>query len=112
MLQKRGRLTPILILIVGFLTVCPVVMLVLGSFSEGLSAFGNFTLDKYIQSYTDPELADIIINTVIFTVGSAIVATFLALFLAYLNTRSNIPFKFLFIESVDIILEILKNFFS
>ena len=96
MTSKRSALTPSLIVIVGFLTVCPVVMLVFGSFSEGLGAFGNFTLEKYIQSYTDPELADIIVNTVIFTIGSAIVATFLALFLAYLNTRTNIPFKFLF----------------
>ena len=96
MSNKRSALTPSLIVIVGFLTVCPVVMLVFGSFSEGLGAFGNFTLEKYIQSYTDPELADIIVNTVIFTIGSAIVATILALFLAYLNTRTNIPFKFLF----------------
>ena len=81
---------------VGFLTVCPVVMLVFGSFSEGLGAFGSFTLEKYIQSYTDPAFAGIIVNTVIFTVGSAFVATVLALFLAYLNTRTNIPFKFLF----------------
>ena len=93
---RRSALTPSLIVIVGFLTVCPVVMLVLGSFSEGLDAFGSFTLDKYIQSYTDPALADIIINTFIFTIGSAVVATLLALFLAYLNTRTNIPFKFLF----------------
>jgi iron(III) transport system permease protein len=93
---RRSALTPSLIVIVGFLTVCPVVMLVVGSFSEGLGAFGNFTLDKYVQSYTDPELAAIILNTVIFTIGSAFVATLLALFLAYLNTRTNIPFKFLF----------------
>ncbi len=32
----------------------------------------------------------------IFTLGSALVATGLALFLAYLNTRTNIPFKFMF----------------
>ena len=93
---RRNALTPSLIVVVGFLTVCPVVMLVLGSFSEGLEAFGSFTLDKYIQAYTDPALADIIINTIIFTIGSAVVATVLALFLAYLNTRTNIPFKFLF----------------
>ncbi len=95
-LNPRAALTPSLIIIVGFLTVCPVVMLIFGSFSEGLGAFGSFTLDKYTQAYTDPEFAGIIINTVIFTIGSAFVATSLALFLAYLNTRSNIPFKFLF----------------
>jgi len=96
MTARRSKLAPALIILVGFLTVCPVVMLVLGSFSEGLGAFGSFTLDKYVQSYTDPELLDIIVNTVIFTICSAVVATLLALFLAYLNTRTNIPFKFLF----------------
>jgi len=96
MLTNRKALTPSLIAIVGFLTICPVVMLVFGSFSEGIGAFGKFTLEKYIQSYTDPEFATIIVNTVVFTIGSAFVATFLALFLAYLNTRTNMPFKFLF----------------
>jgi len=71
-------------------------MLVLGSFSEGLGAFGSFTLAKYIGAYTDPEFAGILLNTLIFTLGSALVATTLAFFLAYMNTRTNIPFKFLF----------------
>jgi len=96
MMKKTPKLTIVLILIVGFLTVCPVIMLVFGSFSEGLSAFGSFTLDKYISAYTDPAFSRIIINTIIFVVGAAIVATLLALFLAYLNNRTDIPFKFLF----------------
>jgi len=96
MVNKRSVLTPTLIAIVGFLTVCPVVMLVFGSFSTGLGAFGKFTLDKYILGYTDPELAEIIINTIIFVLGSSMVATGLALLLAYLNTRTDIPFKFMF----------------
>lgn len=96
MVKKRSILTPVLIAIVGFLTVCPIVMLVLGSFSTGLGVFGKFTLDKYILGYTDPELGGIIINTIIFVLGSSCVATGLALFLAYLNTRTDIPFKFLF----------------
>ncbi|GAG03673.1 unnamed protein product, partial [marine sediment metagenome] len=62
----------------------------------GLGAFGSFTLEKYTQAYTDPDFAGIILNTIIFTIGSAFVATVLAVFLAYLNTRTNIPFKFLF----------------
>jgi iron(III) transport system permease protein len=96
MVKKRSVMTPTLIAIVGFLTVCPIVMLVLGSFSSGLGAFGQFTLDKYILGYTDPELGRIVINTIIFVLGSSLVATGLALFLAYLNTRTDIPFKFLF----------------
>jgi len=95
-LNTRAALTPSLIIIVGFLTVCPVIMLIFGSFSEGLGDFGSFTLAKYTEAYTDRAFAGIIVNTIIFTIGSALVATSLALFLAYLNTRTNIPFKFLF----------------
>ena len=94
--SRSSGLTPALIAVVGFLTVCPVVMLIFGSFSQGLGAFGTFTLEKYIEAYTDPDFAEIILNTVLFITGSAVVATGLALFLAYLNTRTNIPFKFMF----------------
>ncbi|MFZ7126873.1 MAG: ABC transporter permease [Desulfobacterales bacterium] len=95
-MHKRTPLTPALIVIVGFLTVCPVVMLVIGSFSKGLGNFGVFTLEKYARAYTDPAFFDILANTAVFTMGSALAATFLALFLSYLNMRTNIPFKFLF----------------
>lgn len=94
--RRHPILTSSLIALVGFLTVSPVFMLVLGSFSEGLGAFGRFTLAKYVLAYTDPAFADILLNTAVFTIGSALVATGLALFLAYLNTRTNIPFKPLF----------------
>jgi iron(III) transport system permease protein len=96
MVQARSKLTCSLILIVGSLTLCPVVMLVLGSFSKGLTAFGSFTLDKYVQAYTDPAFFEVIANTIIFVLGSSMLATGLALFLAYLNNRTDIPFKFLF----------------
>jgi iron(III) transport system permease protein len=93
---RKPPLTPTLIAIVGFLTVCPVVMLAIGSFSRGLGTFGRFTVEKYVEAYTDPAFAGILVNTAIFTLGSALVATALALFLAYVNTRTNIPGKFLF----------------
>ncbi|MBU1002354.1 MAG: iron ABC transporter permease [Proteobacteria bacterium] len=94
--QNRPILTWSLITVVGLLTVCPVVMLLFGSFSEGLGAFGTFTLDKYISAYGDPDLLEIVGNTLVFVLGSSFLATFLALFLAYLNTRTDIPFKVLF----------------
>lgn len=93
--QRRG-LTLTLIFIVGLLTVAPVAMLALGSVSQGLDAFGQFTLAKYISAYTDPGLWKVLANTVLFVLGSTLLATLLALVLAYLNTRTDIPFKFLF----------------
>jgi iron(III) transport system permease protein len=94
--RSKSKLTFSLILIVGVLTVGPIVMLLLGSFSKGLTAFGSFTLEKYIEAYTDPAFYEVIVNTVIFVLGSSLMATSLALFLAYLNNRTDIPMKFMF----------------
>ncbi|MGA9031981.1 MAG: iron ABC transporter permease, partial [Sulfuricaulis sp.] len=96
MVQNRSKLTLSLVVIVGVLTLGPVVMLLMGSFSKGLTAFGSFTLEKYIEAYTDPAFYEVIVNTIVFVLGSSIMATGLALFLAYLNNRTDIPFKFLF----------------
>jgi iron(III) transport system permease protein len=96
MAPARSTLTYLLIAIVGALTVCPVLMLALGSFSEGLTAFGDFTVAKYVEAYTDPAFLDVMVNTTLFVLGSSTLSTTLAIFLAYLNTRSDIPFKFLF----------------
>ena len=85
---RSAKLTWLLIAIVGALTVCPVVMLALGSFSEGLTAFGVFTVDKYVGAYTDPAFRDVMLNTVVFVVCSSVLSTVLATFLAYLNTRT------------------------
>ena len=85
-----STLVAALVLVVGFLTVCPVAMLALGSFSEGLTAFGAFTLDKYVAAYTDPALLTVLVNTAVFVLGSSVLATVLALFLAYLNTRTDV----------------------
>lgn len=96
MRESRSALTATLIVIVGLLTLSPVLMLALGSVSQGLNEFGQFTLEKYVSAYTDPALLGMVVNTVVFVLGSTLLSTVLALFLAYLNTRTDIPFKFLF----------------
>ena len=95
-MPQRSGLTLNLVIIVGFLTLCPVLMLLVGSFMDGFGEFNGFTVQKYVTAYTDPGLQEMLLNTLIFTLGSATVATTLALFLAYMNTRTNIPFKFAF----------------
>lgn len=94
--HTRRSLSWSLILIVGFLTLCPVLMLLLGSFSQGLTAFGSFTTAKYVAAYTDPFLLEVTFNTVVFVLGSSLFSTALAVFLAYLNTRTNMPMKGVF----------------
>jgi iron(III) transport system permease protein len=95
-MNKKPTLTTGLIAVVGFLTLCPVIMLLLGSFSRDFVSFGEFTTSKYVAAYTDPDFAEILWNTFVFTLGSAVFATALALFLAYVNTRTDLPFKFIF----------------
>ena len=94
--NRQSKLTYLLIVILALLTLSPVVMLVVGSFSKGLNTFGDFTLAKYISVYTDPSFYAVLGNTLIFVLFSALFSTILALFLAYLNNRTNIPGKFMF----------------
>jgi iron(III) transport system permease protein len=94
--SSASTLARVLVLVVGALTIAPVAMLAFGSVSEGLDAFGAFTLAKYVAAYTDPALLKVLWNTLVFVLGSTLLATLLALFLAYLNTRTDIPFKFVF----------------
>ena len=76
--SKTGFLTLFLVVVVGVLTLAPAIMLVVGSFSQGLGAFGDFTLEKYVRVYTDPRLYNVLLNTFIFTFGSALIATAMA----------------------------------
>ncbi|HKL58787.1 MAG TPA: iron ABC transporter permease [Sphaerochaeta sp.] len=96
MVKNRTKLTYLLIVILALLTLSPVVMLVVGSFSKGLSTFGDFTVSKYVAVYTDPGFYSVLGNTLLFVLFSALFSTILALFLAYLNNRTNIPGKFMF----------------
>ena len=93
---SASTLARVLVLVVGALTIAPVAMLAFGSVSEGLDAFGAFTLAKYAAAYTDPALLAVLWNTLVFVLGSTLLATLLALVLAYLNTRTDIPFKVIF----------------
>ena len=49
---KRSLLTPSLIAVVGLLTISPVLMLVFGSFTEGLGTFGAFTVSMSSPALT------------------------------------------------------------
>lgn len=91
--SKSGLITFVLVVIVGALTLGPAIMLIVGSFSQGLGAFGTFTWDKYVRVYTDARLYSVLWNTLLFTLGSALMSTTLAFGLAYLNFRTDAPFR-------------------
>ena len=80
-------------ILVGILTGTPVIMLLIGSFTKGLGAFGQFTVEKYIEAYSNPEIIWILLNTAIFILGTATFSTTLAYVLSYLSVRTDMPLK-------------------
>ncbi len=90
---KTTYLTWILVALVGALTLAPAIMLVAGSFSQGFGGLGEFTTAKYVRVYTDPRFYRVLLNTFVFTFGSALLATVMAFALAYLNFRTDAPFR-------------------
>jgi iron(III) transport system permease protein len=84
-------------LLVFFLVLAPLTFLVLGSFSTARLP-GDFSLDtlglvNYIKVYADPGTIDLFINTIIYVGGSAALGLVLAVALAWLVERTNMPGK-------------------
>lgn len=80
-----------------FLVLAPLSFLVLGSFSTARLP-GDFSLDtmglvNYVKVYADAGTIDLFINTIIYVAGSAALGIVLAVALAWLVERTNMPGK-------------------
>src|SRR5262245_35460789 len=87
----------VVFLAVFFLVLTPVLFLVLGSFSTAslptdfsLATMGVF---NYVEVYGDPATYALLTNTVVYVVGSVVLAISLATLLAWLVERTNVPLK-------------------
>src|SRR5437870_2887894 len=79
------------------LVLAPLFFLVLGSFSTARLP-GDFSFDKlgwvnYVKVYTDPGTYELFTNTVIYVGGSSLLSITLAVTLAWLVERTNLPAK-------------------
>lgn len=76
--------------LVAFLVLVPIIYLLLGSFFSN----GQFTLQFFQNAYFgETDLLEMIWNSVVFAVGSTILAMVSATALAYLVARTDVPFK-------------------
>ena len=81
-------------IVIGFLSLSPTVMLFYGSFlSQPLGVPGAFTLNNYVNAYSDPLTYRLLFNSFLFATGSAVIATVLAATLAWIAIRTNAPFR-------------------
>ncbi|MBI2539653.1 MAG: iron ABC transporter permease, partial [Deltaproteobacteria bacterium] len=84
-------------ILIAYLSLSPTLMLFYGSFlSEPLGVAGRFTLEHYLTAYSDPQTYQLLVNSFVFSGGSALLSTTLALVLAWITVRTNAPFRKVF----------------
>jgi iron(III) transport system permease protein len=78
----------------AYLTVIPLIMLIYGSVKSGPpGASGTFTVKNYAALFENWRLAGALVNSVIFSTGSSILAFTGGLYFAWITERSNVPLR-------------------
>jgi len=81
------------LLIVGFFTLYPVVMLLFGSFRDAPPGeAANFTLAAYRDAYTDSSTYRVLLNSLVIAGVKTVFAVILGVFFAWVITRTNTPY--------------------
>jgi iron(III) transport system permease protein len=86
------------VVVVSYLGIVPLVFLLWQSFftPQTASKAAEFTLGNYVEAYTSLETLRLFINSVQYGAGSATFAFLVGTLLAWMNERTNTPFKRLF----------------
>src|SRR3990172_6413143 len=86
-------------LLVGYLTVFPLIFLVYGSFLTPIvgGQGGTFTLDNFVKAYADRSTVPILLNSIAFSAGTTTVAFVIGTVLAWITERTNAPLRRFFI---------------
>lgn len=93
MVSPWAVLGSIFVLLVVAMVVLPVAIVVLSSFSRPTRGFiGNFTLDNILAIFSADDL-DLLVNTIVYTVGASVLAMLLATTLAWLMVFTEMPFR-------------------
>jgi iron(III) transport system permease protein len=90
-----GALAPwVLLVVVGALVLYPTYMLLYGSLWSARPGFpGHFTLEHYVATATSPDTYKVLLNSLLVVGGKTIFATAIAVYLAWLVTRTDVPFR-------------------
>ena len=80
--------------VVAYLAVVPLWFLIQGTFFD--STTNAFTLSGFTRAYTDDQALEMIRNSIWFAIGSAVLSLVVGTGLAFLNVRTDVPFKGLF----------------
>lgn len=78
-------------ILLGYLTIFPLAMLLLGSISVEGEVTKGLTLDNYIETYRDTRTYSLLANSVLYALGSSLLALSLGTALAWIVERTNTP---------------------
>jgi iron(III) transport system permease protein len=82
-------------LFIGFLAIVPLWYLLKGTFQDE----SGFTLSGFSRAYGNERIGELVGNSLWFAFGAAALALVIGTALAYLNVRTDVPFKALFFAS-------------
>ena len=91
-LQTRSLVVLAAVLLVGYLAVVPLYYLLWGTFFDET----GFTAGAFARAYGQRGMGDMVFNSLTFAAGAAVVSLVVGTGLAYLNVRTDVPFKALF----------------
>ena len=106
-MSKTSAIFYLLLGITLFLIIYPVSFLIFGSFWSGNpGGAGELTLDNYVIVFSDPKTLELLVNSLAYALGSALLGVSVATVLAFITTRTNAPLReyFIFIPILPIIL--------
>jgi iron(III) transport system permease protein len=88
----RLLITGAVVVVIGYLALVPLYYLLWGTFFDD----EGFTLSGFSRAYGDERIAELIGNSLWFAAGSGLLSLTVGTTLAYLNVRTDVPFKALF----------------
>ncbi|MEE9290496.1 MAG: hypothetical protein V3U99_05725, partial [Alphaproteobacteria bacterium] len=87
----------LVLILVMFFVIAPVTLLVFGSFSaEKLPSdfsLDSLTIENYLDVWWESGIEGVLYNTVVYTTGATVLGITLAVSLAWMVERSNLPYK-------------------
>ena len=97
-LPAQGLLPATVAALVAYLTLLPLIFLLYGTFFTPTvgGVAGTFTLQNYVRAYTDRSAAGILLDSLTFAVGAALVAFAIGATLAWITERTDTPLRGLF----------------
>ncbi len=79
-------------LIIAYLAIVPLYYLFWGTFFDAT----GLTFSGFQRAYGNNQIFGLVGNSLLFAVGAAVISLIMGTFLAYLNVRTDVPFKALF----------------